>query len=80
MKQFNTLNQLVQFSIRERMAFHPLADVVKPFKDHHSPEISGQGFAAPSERCLLRWAHKRGWPMGPALRRKAAEAARTWGR
>lgn len=78
MKQFNTMNKLRNHAKREQLMFHPQADRMISFKGM----LSGfdTGFAAPSDKCLLRHARSKGWPMGPSLKKLAAKAAATWGK
>lgn len=77
-QQFNTLNQLRNRASREILQFHPEADRMVSFKGFN-PGFD-TGFGSPSNKCLLREAHRRGWPMGPALKKLAAEAASSWGK
>ena len=78
MKQFNTMNKLSTHAKREQLMFHPQADRMVSF----NVVLPGfdTGFAAPSDKCLLRHAHRMGWPMGPALAKEAAKAADSWGK
>ena len=75
-KQFNTLNQLRTFVTREQMAYHMQADRMVSFKVVNPGFTTG--FGSPSDKCLLREARRRGWAMGPALKKKATEAAVSW--
>ena len=76
--QFNTLNQIHKYARRERLAFHPQADRMVSFKGM-LPGFD-TGFGTPSDKCLLRHARNKGWALGPALKKEAAQAAASWGK